>query len=76
MHLIIKIADRSGHFPSSLFLEGVARTLEHQQLCGGFADVHQGRHSGDLVAIKMPRALTGDETDRKVTAFLAYSKAR
>jgi hypothetical protein len=64
-HLIVKVADRSDKLPSSLFLEGVTRTSS-EQLCGGCADVYQGKYDGKLVAIKMPRALLGDETDRKV----------
>jgi hypothetical protein len=68
-HLIVKVADRSDQLPSSLFLKGVTRTSS-KQLCGGCADVYQGTYEGKSVAIKMPRALLGDETDRKVRRLL------
>jgi hypothetical protein len=63
-HLIVKVADRSDNLPSSLFLKGVSRSSS-EQLCGGYADVYQGMYEGGFVAIKMSRALLGDETDRK-----------
>jgi hypothetical protein len=68
-HLIVKIADRSNELPSSLVMDGIIRT-PHPQICGGFADVHQGLYVGELVAIKMPRTLDGDELARKVSKGL------
>jgi hypothetical protein len=68
-HLIVKVADRSDKLPSSLFLKGVIRSSS-EQLCGGYADVYQGMYQGSFVAIKMPRALLGDETDRKACCHL------
>jgi hypothetical protein len=57
-HLIVKLADKSGKLPPSLYVENIVRDQDpnfHRQ--GGYADVYRGLRAGDLVAIKKPRIL-------------------
>jgi hypothetical protein len=67
IHLLIKLADRSGQFPRYMHLEDVKLVPDRQfHRHGGFADVYQGIHNGQLIAVKKPRLLGDLEIAQKV----------
>jgi hypothetical protein len=66
-HLIIKIADRSGHLPRSLYVEDIESLQDHQSHGqGGYADVYKAFHNDEFIAIKRPRLIGGSELAHKV----------
>jgi hypothetical protein len=57
IHLLIKLAHRSGQFPQSLHVHGVVVPPDATRRLGGFADVYRGILAGRPVAVKRPRTL-------------------
>jgi hypothetical protein len=57
--MLVKLAVRSNQLPSALFVKDVVLAQHRESLCGGFADVYQGRLREELVAVKKMRAVGG-----------------
>jgi hypothetical protein len=60
--MLVKLAVRSEQLPTTLFVENLSLLQHRQSLCGGFADVYQGKLRGTLVAVKKTRAVGGDSS--------------
>jgi hypothetical protein len=66
-HLIIKIADKSGQLPRSLYVENVSLPQNHQfHGEGGYAVVYKAFHIDAFIAIKKPHLIGGSELAHKV----------
>jgi hypothetical protein len=70
-HLIVKLADRSGQLPRSLFLDDlvVIQDRQHHRQ-GGYADVYRGSRAGASIAIKKPRIIGRTDTAYKVKVLI------
>jgi hypothetical protein len=67
------MADRSGEFPRSLYVEDVALVQDrdsHRQ--GGFADVYRGTRGVESIAIKKPRTMDYSHIAHKVWVYCVH----
>jgi serine/threonine protein kinase len=70
-HLIVKLADRSGQLPPSLFVEDVVLIQDRQyHRQGGYADVYRGSRAGESVAVKKPRVVGRADMAHKVKLLI------
>jgi hypothetical protein len=72
LQLLVKISNRSGRLPESLFIRGLV--VEDVPLVhGGFADVFRGSYLGVPVAVKRLRVLEDDKSARQVSSSPYHS---
>jgi hypothetical protein len=71
IHLLVKIASRSGQLPPSLFIENVIRDTSWRNT-GGSGDVFCGTYMGNKVAVKQLRLLSGDTQSAQAVIFTLF----